>query len=255
MWQKLKLAILRRQPGIGSDNTSKRDVWVAAALAELPEGTRLLDAGAGTQPYRKFCRHLRYVAQDFSAYDGQGNHAGMQTGSFDYGRLDHVCDILAIPEPDGAFGAVLCTEVIEHVADPIGALKELARLLRPQGRLILTAPFCSATHFAPYHFQTGFTRYFYEHHLPRCGLRIVSVTANGDYFAYLAQELRRLPIMAGEYSGRRIGLVAHLAVALLLRTLTKLQRTDRNSKEFLCFGYHVIAVKEAAPQSPCTNLA
>lgn len=116
--------------------------------------------------------------------------------------------------------------------------------LRPGGRLILTAPFCSASHFAPYHFHTGFTRYFYEHHLPRSGLTLVSLTANGDYFSYLAHELRRLPVMAGTYAGRTIGATTHLALVLLLRSLGALRRTDRRSEEFLCFGYHLVADKQ-----------
>jgi len=244
MLKKLKSKLLSFRPNVGLDNAFARDAWVAATLSALPAGSRLLDAGAGEQPYRKFCGHLRYVSQDFGAYDGAGNRTGQQTSTFDYGRLDHVCDILAIPEPDGAFDAVLCTEVMEHVPDPIRALHELSRLLRPGGRLILTAPFCSASHFAPYHFHTGFTRYFYEHHLPRSGLTLVSLTANGDYFSYLAQELRRLPVMAGTYAGRTIGATTHLALVLLLRSLGALRRTDRRSEEFLCFGYHLVADKQ-----------
>jgi ubiquinone/menaquinone biosynthesis C-methylase UbiE len=245
MWRKLKV-LLRPQSGIGADNASNRDAWVRTALAALPAGARLLDIGAGTQPYRGFCSHLRYVAQDFCGYDGKGNQVGMQTGEFDYDGIDLVCDICAIPEPDGAFDAVLCTEVIEHVPDPLGALREMSRLLRPGRRLILTAPFCSATHFAPYHFQSGFSRYFYEHHLPRCRLQLVTLSANGDYFSYLAQELRRLPLMSGTYCGRRLGVTGHFALILLLCTLAALHRTDRNSHDFLCFGYHVVAIKEAA---------
>jgi len=241
--KQLKSALLGYLPDVGLGNAAARDAWVEVALRNLPAGSRLLDAGAGMQPYRKFCGHLRYVAQDFGAYDGLGDRTGLQTTTFDYGQLDHVCDLLAIPETDGAFDAVLCTEVIEHVPDPIRVLHELSRLLRPGGRLILTAPFCSASHFAPYHFHTGFTRYFYEHHLPLCGLTVVSLNANGDYFSYLAQELRRLPLMAGTYSGRPVGLIAHLALALLLRSLGTLRRTDRRSEEFLCFGYHLVADK------------
>ena len=92
-------------------------------LARLPAGTRLLDAGAGTQRYRSFCSHLHYVSQDFCEYKGKGDGIGMQTGSWDTTKIDIVSDIVAIPEENGSFGAVLCTEVLEHIPDPIKALK------------------------------------------------------------------------------------------------------------------------------------
>jgi len=64
--------------------------------------------------------------------------------------VDVISDITSIPLPDASFDACLCTEVLEHLPHPIEALRELARLLRPGGRLILTAPFCSLTHFSPH---------------------------------------------------------------------------------------------------------
>jgi SAM-dependent methyltransferase len=47
---------------------------------------------------------------------------------------------------DESFDAVLCIEVVEHVADPFAATRELRRVLRPGGRLLLTTPFLSQYH-------------------------------------------------------------------------------------------------------------
>ena len=177
-------------------NAENRDEWVARKLAELPAGWRILDAGAGEQQYKKLCPHLRYVSQDFGGYNSEAVQAGLQMADWNYGKLDIVSDIASIPEPDGAFDAVICLEVLEHVPDPVIVIRELSRLLRKNGRLIVSSPFCSLTHFAPFHFSTGFSRYFYEKHLPDCGLHILEISANGNYFEYIAQELRRVESIA-----------------------------------------------------------
>lgn len=228
---------------IGTTNEEERNRWVASTLKILPSGWRLLDAGAGEGRYRPACSHLNYVSQDFARYDGQGNRSGLQTGAWDTSRIHLVCDITAIPEKDGSFDAILCTEVLEHLPDPGAAIKEFARLLRPGGVLLLTAPFCSLTHFAPYHFASGFNRYFYEEVLPASGFEIEELTANGTYFQFLAQELRRITWVAEQYAGGRPGLITRLIEKLLLLMLVPLARRDRGSSELLCFGWQVRAVR------------
>lgn len=42
--------------------------------------------------------------------------------------------------PDAHFDAVVCADVIEHVHDPEGLLAEIARVLRPGGRAVITTP-------------------------------------------------------------------------------------------------------------------
>lgn len=226
----------------GTTNTDNRNAWVVATLATLPTGTRLLDAGAGMQPYRGYCDRLEYLAQDFAAYDGQGDGVGLHKGErWNYEGLDIISDIADIPEPDASFDAILCTEVLEHVPDPLAALREFARLLNDGGSLIVTVPFCSFTHYAPYHYCTGFSRYFFETHLPPLGLAVEELSFNGGYFDFFAQELRRLPHIAEQYGRGRLSRIEQWAANRLLQSLDRLVAEDRGSSELLSFGVHVRA--------------
>ena len=228
---------------VGTSNEANRLAWLKRVLAEIPAGARLLDAGAGEQKFKALCAHLDYVAQDFGEYDGLGDNTGLQTGSWDQTKLDIVSDITAIPQPDASFDAILCIEVLEHLPEPLGALKEFSRLLKAGGQLLVTAPFCSLTHFAPYHFYTGFSRYFYRAHLPALGFEIVEMQENGNFFEYLAQELRRLPEMANRYAKDGPSQSDSVALAQLLQMLERFSAKDSKSSELLHFGYHVRAIK------------
>lgn len=228
---------------VGRNNESSRIAWLQKSLAQVSPGLRILDAGAGEQKFKELCKHLDYVAQDFAQYDGKGDERGLQTGGWDQSKLDIVCDITAIPEPDGSFDAIMCIEVFEHLPDPLAAIREFSRLLRPGGVVFLTAPFCSLTHFAPYHFYTGFSRYFYETHLPASGFYIDSLVENGNYFEYLAQEVRRIPTVAERYANRRTTLFESFSIRLVLNMLGRFSVRDKGSSELLHYGCFVRATK------------
>jgi SAM-dependent methyltransferase len=228
---------------VGSGNTAGRERWLEQTLAAVPAGGRILDAGAGELQYKRFCSHLQYVSQDFAQYDGQGDGSGLQRHQWNQSGLDLICDITDIPEPDASFDAVLCVEVLEHLPAPVDALRELARLLKPGGTLILTAPVCSLTHFAPYFYQTGFSRHFYEYWLPRFGLEVDEIAFNGNYFEYLAQEIVRLPEVADRYASTTLTRWEHYALNILLRLLHRCSTRDSGSQELLSFGLHVCGRK------------
>ena len=235
---------LRKNAVAGTNNEANRLRWLETALKKIPAGSRILDAGAGELDKKKFCSHLNYVSQDFGQYDGKGDGKGLQTKGWDNSKLDIVSDITSIPEPDASFDAIMCIEVFEHIPDPIAAVKEFSRLLRTGGHLIITAPFCSATHFAPYHFSTGFNRYFYEKHLTENGFVISEINENGDFFEFVAQELLRIPACAEKYTGKNVSLVNKMAIMKLVFMLNKLSKKDKGSKEFLNCGLHVFAEKK-----------
>jgi SAM-dependent methyltransferase len=55
-------------------------------------------------------------------------------------------DVFRLPFPDGAFDRVICSEVMEHVHDYRGAIRELVRVLRPRGSIAVTIPTAPTEH-------------------------------------------------------------------------------------------------------------
>ena len=222
-------------------NEESRNAWLKNILTSLPPGQALLDAGAGELRNKPFCEHLDYVSQDLCQYEGDGNAQGLQTGKWDTSKIDLVCDIVNIPKPDASFDVILCSEVFEHLPDVQKALDEFSRLLKPGGKLIITAPFASFVHFAPYHDATGFSKYWYEYHLPSRNFEIQELTPNGDWFAYLNQEILRLPGMArryGDWSWPVAYLLAGIGFLYFL-----IRRRSKSAEDLACFGWHCVAVK------------
>lgn len=172
-------------------NVVNRDGWVTEQAALIPAGSKVLDVGAGSCPYRHLFAHCDYRTQDVALLQGeQLRHGG-------YGKIDYVGDAAAIPAPDGLFDAILCTEMLEHHPEPIRVVKELGRLLRPEGVLLLTAPQGSGIHQEPYHFYGGYTPYWYEKFLTEAGLGEITIEANEGFYRFFAQEsLRYLQMSA-----------------------------------------------------------
>jgi SAM-dependent methyltransferase len=225
-----------------NENERNRDVWLRQTLKSLRPGLRILDAGAGQLRNKPLCAHLNYVSQDVCEYEGAGDAKGLQTGIWNTSNIDLVCDIVEIPEVDDSFDAILCSEVFEHLPDALKALDEFFRLLKPGGVLILTAPFASFVHFAPYHYATGFSRYWYEYHLPEKGFSIQQLSPNGDWFSYVRQELVRLPSMARRY-GDWCWPLAYGVTAIALVYFWFRGRKAPDADDVGCFGWHCVAAK------------
>ena len=105
-----------------------------AALAEfaakLPQGARVLDAGAGECPFRPLFETMQYIAVDSAVGDA----------TWDYTKLALSCDLAVLPFGDGTFDAAVNTVVLEHVKDPAKVLGELRRVLRPGAPLFIALP-------------------------------------------------------------------------------------------------------------------
>jgi len=70
------LRCLIKQSHIFNYNVLNRDAWVAKQAATVAQGSLLLDAGAGSCPYRHLFSHCKYKAQDFTSLEGERLSSG-----------------------------------------------------------------------------------------------------------------------------------------------------------------------------------
>ena len=177
-------------------NETYRHNWVAInvgwAASQFPNGD-LLDVGAGLSPYKPVVQStgLSYKSHDFSGYIPSSSAVGLQDKSWSYPEHDFVCDINEIPDV-GFSNVILCTEVLEHVPDPVRAFEHIAKLIKPDGILILTVPFLSLMHQAPFWFQSGLSPFWFHKWCEVNRLEIVELTVQGDFVDLMSQEVFRL---------------------------------------------------------------
>ena len=221
----------------GLNNENERLIFIQNELTRIPNGMKILDAGCGSQRYRKYCDHLEYYGQDFAQYSVSDKKMMNERGQeeYEYGELNYIGNIWEIEEKDAFFDVVLCTEVFEHIPYPNETLTELTRLLKPGGKLILTAPANCLRHFDPYFFYSGFSDRWYEKFLMDNNMDIEKIENVGDYYSWLKVEIAR--------TVTHHSLIAWiLLLPAFIYYLNK--KPTKESIDTLCMGYHVVANKK-----------
>jgi SAM-dependent methyltransferase len=143
---------------------------IAVLAPEL--GGDFLDVGCGDQPYIPYFQHVsRRTACDFDAKRGE---------------VDFACPADKVPLPDASIDSILCTEVLEHVPDPLAVWNEFYRLLRPGGKVLLTTPMYWPPHELPYDFyrypEQGLRRLVEE-----SGFELLAILPRGGPWAMWGQ--------------------------------------------------------------------
>lgn len=106
---------------------------------------KLLDFGCGSKPYRSLFKCEEYIGLDFESLGHPHNNE----------EIDIYYDGKTIPFSNNTFDAVFSSEVFEHIFNLENILKEINRVLKPGGKLLITCPFCFPEHEIP----NDFARY------------------------------------------------------------------------------------------------
>jgi SAM-dependent methyltransferase len=155
------------------------------AREHVPAGV-CLDVGCGGQPLRERLSQagFEYVSLDVQQNSsGSVNHLGVIDGQ------------LPASLAGRQFDFIVCTEVLEHVADWPQAFANLASLLKTGGRLLITCPHIWVPHEEPYDFFRP-TSWAISHHAQRVGLNALEVTRLGDGYDVLGTVLAAVRLRA-----------------------------------------------------------
>jgi len=217
--------------------------FVKQVALQLPSGTLLLDAGAGECAYKRFFVHCRYVGVDLAV--GQP--------AWNYHNLDCIAALDRLPFAGASFDAVLSTQTLEHLEQPGESVRELYRILKPNGKLFLTAPMAHAEHQTPYDFFR-YTSYGLRLLCERAGFKQTIVRPFGGMFARWAYELpaalsifpnsgifERRPTMRG-MAWLPLKVLAAGWIAIMQVVLLLLDGFDKRGE--FPWGWSVIAMKE-----------
>ncbi len=200
---------------------------VAEFAGSIHAGARVLDAGAGEGNYKAHFAKHRYCGLDLAVGDV----------AWDYSRLDVIGDLARLPFFDGTFDACLNVVTLEHVREPSRVLCELARTLRPGGRLLLVAPHEWEEHQQP-HDYFRYTRYGLEYLLKGAGFEEISIVPAGGFFRLLSRRMfNALQFFPGPLI--LIGAVFFVPAALLLPLFEPLDRRRNFTLGFVCTARRV----------------
>jgi len=89
-----------------------------------------------------------------------------------YPNVEVVADAHLLPYADNCVDAVYCEAVLEHLSDPVQAVREMYRVLKPGGYVFAATPFMQAYHGYPHHYQ-NFTLTGHDHLFRRNGFTLI----------------------------------------------------------------------------------
>lgn len=148
-------------------------------VPSLPSGILVLDLGGNRIGKRGFF--------DIERFGFRVVYANLSTAK----KPDVQADAACLPFSGDRFDAVICSELLEHVPDPIAVLVEINRVLMPGGTALICVPFMNKIHGDPYDYGR-YTDYYWRENLGRNGFGGIMIERQGGFWSVLSDMLRDL---------------------------------------------------------------
>lgn len=195
----------------------KSDSFITRSITKIATKHKILAVGGG-EPFTKWLEKYKplFIDNDYQTFDYDAS-----TGAHVVG------DIHAIPVSDNAYDATICSSVLEHVRDPLTAMKEMYRILKPGGYLFFYVP-----SIYPYHARKGHYpdvwRFFDDTiHILFDKFSSYEVEKRGGYFLALSFFIP----------------MQHKLRKILTLSATFLDKMFQTDKKNTTAGYYVFAIK------------
>jgi ubiquinone/menaquinone biosynthesis C-methylase UbiE len=191
-----------------------RKFIVDSIIKYLSPGFTVVDIGCGEQP---FCDLIKGMNATYIGVDIIQNSQN---------TVDVVAPITEIPLTSYSLDLIICTEVLEHVSDTYKAFKELSRLIKPGGVIIITVPFTYPLHEEPFDF-VRLTPYQITQCARDNNLNIVELITSGNELEVVATVLDNMWIRMNSKNFSKnlfflMGLISRIVINSAVIVLSKL---------------------------------
>lgn len=146
----------------------------------------LLDVGSGEKPYKSLFENItKYSGIDFRDFSINKDFKGERP---DYFFEPDYLDSLSLPFESESFDNAVAFQVIEHHRNPKKLVSELSRVVKPNGYILVTAPFLAGIHEEPNDYQR-YTRYGLIELFKTIDCDILEIREQGSLFSTISMLL------------------------------------------------------------------
>ncbi len=182
---------------------------------------KVLDIGAGEfSRYQNLFRYIEYIKMDIN----------------DSSNIDVVGSADDIPFPNNTFDSVICTQVFEHLKNPNTAAKEIYRVLKNGGHLLITVPQTNELHEEPNDFFR-YTNFGISEIFREIGFRLIAYEQRGGFFTTISQlQIRYLIDRLNLYQRAILGRIFNIFIRLyasIMIWFDKIDKSQANKKHTL----------------------